>query len=157
MNRQKGLATVEFAVVATAAFIVLLGVIEVSRALFVWNSLTEATRRGARVAAVCPMHHSAVPKVAIFGSFDSGDQSPVISGLTSNNIQVEYLQKDGSASGNYEDTDFVRVSIVDFQQPLFIPGAWADIIAPPFSTTLPAESLGYNPDTESRVCYGSAG
>ena len=47
-RRQSGLTTVEFAIIGSLAFILVFGVIEIARALFVLNALTEATRRGAR-------------------------------------------------------------------------------------------------------------
>ena len=49
-HQQKGMYTVEFALVAALFFVLLFGVIEFARALFVWETLTEATRRGARLA-----------------------------------------------------------------------------------------------------------
>ena len=72
-NRQKGTTTVEFAVVAALLLTLLFGVIEVGRAMFVWNTLNEATRRGARVAAVCPVDHASVARVTIFGEPLGGD------------------------------------------------------------------------------------
>ena len=53
--RQRGTTTVEFAIVGTVLMVVVFAVIEFGRALFVINMLTEATRRGARMAAVCPV------------------------------------------------------------------------------------------------------
>ena len=54
--RQKGVTTVEFAIIGTAFMIVLFGVIEVGRAVFTLNTLGETTRRAARIATVCPIN-----------------------------------------------------------------------------------------------------
>ena len=48
-----GAAIVEFALVALVFFGVLIGILEFGRMLFYWNSVTEATRLGARIAVVC--------------------------------------------------------------------------------------------------------
>jgi len=51
---QRGAALVEFALVTTAGFIVLLlAVFELGRLLFIFNTANEATRLGARLAVVC--------------------------------------------------------------------------------------------------------
>ena len=94
--RQKGATTVEFAFVGALFFIVLFGVIEVGRALFVWNTLTEATRRGARVAAVCDINNSAIKRATVFGTSADPDNSPVIGGLTTSDVQLTYLDQNGS-------------------------------------------------------------
>ena len=56
---QTGITTVEFAIIGLLMFIVVFGVIEFGRALFVVNMLTEATRRGARLAAARPAQQAA--------------------------------------------------------------------------------------------------
>ncbi len=53
-RHQRGAALVEFALVTTAGFIVLLlAVFELGRLLFIFNTASEATRLGARLAVVC--------------------------------------------------------------------------------------------------------
>ena len=53
--RQTGTTTVEFAIIASVMFMILFGVIEFGRVMFTANALAESTRRGARLAAVCPV------------------------------------------------------------------------------------------------------
>jgi len=48
-----GVAAVEFALIAWILILLLIGIMEISRILFVWNSANEAVRYGARVAVVC--------------------------------------------------------------------------------------------------------
>ena len=51
---QRGAALVEFALVTSAGFIVVLfAVFELGRLLFIFNTANEATRLGARLATVC--------------------------------------------------------------------------------------------------------
>ena len=148
--RQKGTTTVEFAIIAASFFIVLFGVIGIGRALFVWNTLTEATRRGARVAVVCPVNSPAIARVTIFGDPASATASPVLGGLTTSNVQVAYLDQSGGAVTNPGGTGFiniryVRVGMTDYQITLLIPFISAVLTALPFETTLPRESLGVTP------------
>lgn len=160
-HRQAGLATVEFAIVATTFFMILFGVLEVSRALFVWNTITEATRRGARVAAVCdPADPAQIKQKAIMST---GGGTSVLNGLTAGNVTVSYFDAVDTDDDGLDDTwtgtggafpiDFVRVEISGYTHTLLIPFLMQTITVPPFSTTLPAESLGWNPDTDTRDCF----
>lgn len=51
--RQDGATTVEFALVLIMFLAVVLGITDFARMLFTWNAANEATRAGARYAAVC--------------------------------------------------------------------------------------------------------
>ena len=50
--RQAGVYAVEFAIVAFIFFVMVFTILEVSRALYMWNTLQEVTRRAARAASV---------------------------------------------------------------------------------------------------------
>lgn len=156
MNRhkQKGAETVEFTLIALLFFAVLFAIIEFSRALFVWNALTEATRRGARMAVICPVGSGIPKQVAIFG--DKGGSlttSPIIVGLTPDMVNVRYLDQAGAVSADPTLIRFAEVSITGYTHQLIIPipDSWvtahalAPILAPAFTTTLPTESLGAVP------------
>lgn len=136
----KGITTVEFAIIGLLLMILVFGVIEFGRALFVMNMLTEATRRGARLAAVCPVGD---PAPANSAAFTNG---PMVAGLTPANVQVRYLDVNGApianAAGNFGAIRYVSVSIVGFSQQLFIPAFALSIPMSGFNTTLPRESLG---------------
>ena len=143
-GRQKGVTTLEFAIVGLLMFIVVFAVIEFGRALFTMNALTEATRRGARMASVCPVGD---PKPASVAVFDSGNgSSSVVSGLTTANVLVEYLDVNGatiaSPNANFALIRYVRVSIVGFSVSLVIPTINPTLQMSGFQTTLPRESLG---------------
>ena len=146
---QAGLTSVEFAIIGTVLMMVVFGVIEMGRALFVANTLTEATRRGARMAAVCPVGD---PKPASVAVFDSGSgSSAIVTGLTTANVQVQYLDINGNPianpalPANYALIRYVSVSIVGFTQTMLIPNLVATIPMNGFTTTLPRESLGVPP------------
>jgi Flp pilus assembly protein TadG len=94
-RNQSGTTTVEFAIIGTVVMTVLFGVIELSRALFVMNALAEVTRRGARVATVCPVSDPAGARAAVFA--DGDGRSTVVTGLTTGNVVIEYLNEAGSA------------------------------------------------------------
>lgn len=142
--RQQGVATVEFAIIGAAFFIVLFGVIEMGRALFVVNTLTEATRRGARLAAVCPVGDPAPANAAVFGN--GGGSSSVIYGLATSNVEIDYLDSNGNVlanpAGSFNSIDYVRAKIVGFTLPLIIPFVMPSLALSGFQATLPRESLG---------------
>lgn len=153
MKRQKGIYTVEFAIIGVVFFLVLFGVIEIARALFVWNTIGEVTRRGARIAVVCPVNHTAIKEIAVFNGPGGGSASPVLKGLTTGNVTVEYLPADGVAADGY-----VRVQVSGYLHQLvipFLPASVTNLTVPAFSTTLPAESLGHNYDTDTYECVGT--
>ena len=171
MKRQHGAALVEFALIALLFFILLLGIIEFGRLWFTYNTLVEATRRGARIAAVCPVNQQGIDQVrqaTMFNNSPDGDASGETGflGLTEDNISVNYFDADMNIVNTpvtsitddaYSHITFVRVSITNFEHTLFIPTFFSIFNAPPVTTTLPSESLGrttnQNPITE-RCCYG---
>jgi Flp pilus assembly protein TadG len=149
-KRQQGLTTVEAAIGAALMLILLFGAIEVARVIFVYNFLDEVTRRGARVAAVCPFNHPGIREVAVFadpldGTVDT--QSPFVQQLQTGDVKVEYLDAAGNKApfgGNeFAETKFVRAYVDSFDlNLLFFPTA---ITTPEFSTILPSEDLGFDP------------
>ena len=148
--RQKGMYTVEFAIVGAALFIILFGAIEVSRALFAYNTIAEATRRGARVAAVCSEDDEATAQRAAVFSIaggDGSDASPILKGLSVSNVDVKYLGADGVTEATGGDIKYVRVRIERYSHELLIPFVGFTLPESVFtsSTTIPAESLGYAP------------
>jgi len=148
-RRQAGLAAVEFAATGVVVFMVLLGCIEIARMLFVWNTIDEATRRGARIAAICPMNDAAVTRAVLMGGTD---ESTVLKGLLAANVAVAYLTDTGGAAASFSEASYASVSITGFQHQVLVPYVGATVTVPPFVTTVPVESLGYIPDTDTRVC-----
>jgi Flp pilus assembly protein TadG len=147
MNRfQRGITTVEFSIIGLLLIVLIFGVFEFGRALFVMNTLTEATRRGARLAAVCPVGDPKPASVAVFAN--GSGKSAIVAGLTTANVVVSYLDASGApiaspaTAAGFALIRYVRVSIVGFTQTLIIPTLMPSIPMNGFSTTLPRESLG---------------
>jgi len=139
MNRrnERGATTVEFAICGSVVILVILGGLEVNRAMFTLSVLKESTRRGARVAAVCPVNDPAIVQTTTFAS---------LPGLTAQNVRVEYLNQAGAVIGNpggsFGTIEYVRVRIVNYQLQLLIPYVNRIVNAPELAVTLPRESLG---------------
>ena len=153
-RRQSGLATVEFAVVAAAFLVILFGAIEMSRLLFTWNALGAITQRGARLAAVCPPGDPGIARVAAFRGTD--DAGGLLLGLSEENLSITYLDEHLADTGGAFPIRFVRARIVDYHHRAIIPFVPGTLLpSPEFSTTLPAESLGYVPGTGGRSCFGA--
>lgn len=125
---QRGVAAVEFAIIASLLFMLLIGIMEFSRITFYWNAATEATRLGARLAVVCDMDDATIRArmTALF---------PV---LTADKVAIEY-----APGGCAVDTcQQVRVTInAPGKLRTLIPGFDLDAYLPPFVTTLPRESM----------------
>ena len=150
MNRrlQGGTTTVEFAIIGLLAMVVLLGLLEFSRLVFELNALNEATRRGARMAVVCPINDPAIAQVAVFNApgGGGGGASPIVTGLTTGNVAVDYLNQTGGtiagAQANFLQIRYVRVRMTNLQHTLLIPLFNLTFPLPAYPTTLPRESLG---------------
>ena len=147
-KRQSGITTVEFAIVAAVLITVIIAVIDISRLFFSVAALNEATRRGARVAAVCPINDPAIAQVAVFNVSGETGPSPIVGGLETQHIDVEYLNVNGAPVTNptsvagFMTIRYVRVGINGFQLQTFVPGLSRVISVPDFAATLPRESLG---------------
>jgi Flp pilus assembly protein TadG len=129
---QRGVAAVEFAIVAALFFTILLGAIEMARLLWTWNAATEATRLGARLAVVC----------------DIGDADIVnrmrqmLPALQPANVTIDYLNP-GSAPNTCTPLNCksVRVTLAGYTHVPIIPFTALSIPIPPFQTTLPKEYM----------------
>ena len=156
--QQQGAETLEFAFIAIFYFMLLFAVFEFARALYTWNVLAETTRRGARMATVCPYQSPIPTNVAVFNDFSAAlAGSPIISGLAPEDVTVRYLNATGvavnvAAGGLLSDIDFVEVTINHTHQMLFsglfglfVPDWTGSLTSPTFQTTLPVESLGADP------------
>lgn len=157
--RQSGLATVEFAIVAVVLLTVIIGIIDVSRWYFTVSALNEATRRGARVAAVCPINDPVINQIAAFNQSGNSGSSPLIAGLSPQHFDVQYLDDVGNPVANpgsaasFELIRYVRVRLNGgFQLQTFIPGLQVVIPVPDFAATLPSESLGVHRDGSVAAC-----
>ena len=101
----------------------ILGIIEFGRVMFVANALDESTRRGARLAAVCPVGDPMPAQAAILAGTDG--VSTIAADLTVANVAIAYLDVNGAPVANpainLAAIRYVRTSIVNYQQRMLIP------------------------------------
>lgn len=149
-HAQRGLTSVEFAIVGALLMMLVFGALELGRALFVANALAEGTRRGARVAAVCPINDPLVAQTTILAV---GGSSVIAPDLATDNVAVSYLNAAGTPianpGANFTAIQYVQVQIVNYTQQLLIPFVPTSIAMPSFAATLPIESLGYAPTPQA--------
>jgi Flp pilus assembly pilin Flp len=97
-HRQRGVAAVEFALLAGLFFMVLFGTIEIARYTFLLNTLQEVTRHAARDAAVTDFSNTAeLAKVQQRALFRTTAGELVLSGnIDDTSVQIDYLSFDGT-------------------------------------------------------------
>jgi len=158
-RRQHGVAAVEFAIVAMLLFVLLFGIMEFGRLIYVFNSVQEVTRRAAREAVVRWTDQQAVVKnLALFG----GGALPAGAEVNTASINIEYLDMDGvlletlptSPGDNITKClsdpptgciAYVRVSITGATYaPMVSLFPYFNVAIPASTVTMPAESMGYS-------------
>lgn len=158
-KRQRGAHLVEFVLTGLVFFMALFAAYEFARWMYIWNTLTEATRRGARVAAVCPYNHAEIARITVMAA-NAGDTNGLLPNLTTANVRVDYFNATGAAvtTADYAAIRYVRVSITGYSHRFVVPMLASNKTAPPFYTLLPAESLGYiSPDGAGGITRGCPG
>jgi Flp pilus assembly protein TadG len=135
---QRGASLVEFTIAATVFLTVTFAVLEFGRALWVYNALADAARKGARYAAV----HDAtsiddVKRMVVYGD-PAGGTTPVVDNLDVSNVTVTYP--------NFGlDKGTVSVSITSYQFQFVLPLLPVSIQMPSPTTTLTGECAGLIP------------
>lgn len=126
--RQRGTTAVEFAIVVALFLMLLLGMMEMGRMLYYWNAAVEATRLGARVAAVCDINDSAIKT----------RMQNILGLLPSAQISVAYAPN----GCDLNTCTSVTVSVLSGTTvATYIPFVPLALTLPAFSTTLPRESM----------------
>ncbi|MAL91120.1 TadE/TadG family type IV pilus assembly protein [Stutzerimonas frequens] len=156
-RRMRGVYVVEFAIVGLLLFIVLFGVLEMGRLFFTVNALNETVRRGARLAAVCEIHEPRILRRAIFNAAEDSGASSLIANLETADLTLVYLDESGAAIANpaqasatgFNAIRYVQLRVENFTFDLLIPGLSGVITLPPFSSTLPRESLGRHAEPDA--------
>ncbi|WP_404394443.1 pilus assembly protein [Stutzerimonas chloritidismutans] len=156
-RRMRGVYVVEFALVGLLLFILLFGVLELGRLFFTVNALNETVRRGAQLAAVCEIHEPRILRRAIFNEADDSAASSLIANLQTADLTLVYLDGNGSPIANpstpgnagFSAIRFVQLRVENFTFDSLIPGLSGAITLPPFSSTLPRESLGRHAEPDA--------
>ncbi len=151
-NSIQGTTAVEFAIVVATLLIVIFGVLDLSRIVYLRMTLEEGVRRAARLAAVCPPGSPLIKKAAVFQ--DSAAEGVAIPGADVGNVSVLYLNATGTSVDPvtaFTSVRFVRVSLDGVSVSLFIPFITGVFAPTNISSTTSAESLGVLPATGSSV------
>ncbi len=167
-DSERGATIAEFAVVATFFFMLIFGVIEFGRLLYTHNALTDAARRGARYAVIHtaevaqdsqPYVAKCVRNVVMYGethitAYPGCDpiagQPVLIHGISAANIRVEFegadLDNNPTSPNPYgANLGTATVTIENFVFNINIPLFRLGVPVGPYTTTLPAESAGFEP------------
>ena len=152
---EKGNTIIEFAIVATVFFMMLVGIAAAGHLFYTHNALVEATRRGARYAVLqCKPDQSGcansdtvatrVKNIVVYGTDSPATgATSLISGLQTSNVTVEYST--GTGTGFGVATGTVSVSINSYSYPFVLPSVTTSISMPPYRTTLSGECAGFIP------------
>lgn len=159
-HRQRGITTVEFAIVGLVLFIMIFGVIEVARGYYVYTMLGDVARRGARLAAVCPISDPAVSQMAIYNASGNTGESGLVKGLVPAHVVIDYLDANGTVvttpaePAKFGQIRYVRSRVVGFEHALIVPfvTGTSSITMPEFASILPRESLGIPRDGVTTPC-----
>ena len=149
-RHQKGTSTVEFALVALVVLMMMFGVFEIGRGYYTYAMLDEVTRRGARLASVCPINDPAIARLSIFGAAADPTSSGFIAGLTTANLTIDYLDAGNAIVAaptepdNFMRIRYARARVVNFVFRVNLPfiTGLTNITMPAFEYILPRESLG---------------
>lgn len=141
-RKQRGAAMVEFAVVAAVFCTLLIGICEFGRVLFYWNTASEATRLGARTAAVCDADASVIKT----------KMTALLPLLATSNVSLSYLPAgcDADTATARSSCTFVTVSVTGVTVQTMIPFVPLTLTMPPLATTMLRESLATS--TGGPVC-----
>lgn len=159
-RKRSGQATLEFAVAWTAVLVpICFGIMYTALMLWVWHTVTNFTRQGARYAAthcwqsgggnVIQWMRENPPIVWDQGQFISGSAEIVVSYFARNadSGALEDFTCDGECSPACVP-DVVRVSINNYEyRGFFTALGLQPVTIPNFQTTLPVESAGCDPET----------
>lgn len=154
---ERGSTVVEVAMAAAVFFVMIFGIIEFGRLLYTHNALTDAARRGARYAVLHREDAPCVEEVVVYGEGHinpitcAPTGAPLINGLTTTNVVVTYTGADldgNPDSPNPWGTNLgtATVTIENYTFDLSIPFIGRTLNMPTYSTTLPSESAGEEPD-----------
>lgn len=135
-TRQSGAAVSEFAVILIFFMALVIAVVEFARVMYIYSSAIEATRLGARIAVVCSANDVNNVKARM---------KVMLNLLQPANINITYPAPGCSAA----TCDPVTVSIQNVSVTTAIPLVPLTFTLPPFSTSLPSESLD---STNNPIC-----
>lgn len=101
---ESGVAAVEFALVALLFFMVVFGIIEIARIMYMYNTLAEVTRSAARAGANIDWRNTTELGLAKQHAIlrDSAGELPFGAPITDQHIRIDYLYLKQGATTTYE-------------------------------------------------------
>jgi Flp pilus assembly protein TadG len=129
MRKHQGATTVEFALISVIFITLVMAIVEFGRWMSTMELASEATRLGARMAVVCDLNDATIKQRV-------QSYLPML-GLTTSQISVTYLPN----GCNKNSCQSVTVSITGATFTPHIPFLMQAFPVPPFTTTLPRESM----------------
>lgn len=151
---ERGATLLEFSIVAMVFFTSLFAILEFGRLFWAHTALRDAARRGARYAIIRKNDApsiQAVKNMTVYGDPNANPSTakPLVDGLTTSNVAVEYQNFNGILLGSR-----ATVSITNYQFQFTIPLIGTTINMPSYRTSLPGESAGFIPcDITSATPY----
>jgi Flp pilus assembly protein TadG len=145
VNQQKGIALIEFTMTVLVFLIFFIGVIEIARLMFTWNTANEAARQAGRIASICEF------STAQQEIIKNKTQFLINAGGNSSLDGTDWLQFDYYPLGCGESNcQFVRTTVQNVQFSMLIPVYGGSITLPPVTYTTVREllnnQLGGNPN-----------
>jgi len=112
-RQQRGATVAEFALSVVLFFTAMFFVLEVSRALYLWNTLQEATRRAAHAAAVSDFSNTAVMDGVRQAAVLRSSAGPLALGapVTDAHIRIDYLALTRNADNSLSLTPIPAASL----------------------------------------------
>lgn len=139
-RNQRGVAAVEFALIAIVFFTLLLGIMEFGRWLFMMNAANEATRLGARLGVVC-----SVEEIDDFAHIKARMSAMTGGAIPAENMVLDYVPAGCTAA----TCTTVTARIVGAQFNPVSPFFGGNFPMPEFPTSLPRE---YMNSSNNSVC-----
>lgn len=137
---QRGATLMEFSIAATVFFMVLFGVLEVSRLLWIHNALTEVARSGARAAVINQADATRLKNIIVYGTASPAPGAdPVVPGLTMDMVAVTYSSDFGVNLGT------ATVTISGYTFNFSVPLLGSSVSLPTYKSAMTGESAGIVP------------
>ena len=141
-KKQDGSTVVEFSLVLILFLMFFLGITDFARMLFTWGAANEASRYGARFAAICD---------------DTGNKPKVLARMQAVLPQIADINLAWTPAGCTATTCqgvTVTITSLNYQwiSPIAGAGALAAIPMPTFSTYLPREIMKQDPVAAAAAC-----
>jgi len=162
-KQQSGVVIVEFAICCLLFFTVVFGILEFGRMMYVYNTMQEVTRRGARIATIVWVDKSkTIIDTAMFGTDNT--YVPGAPEITRDKLTIKYLTAAGAEVSAYptdpgdnmsacndvtRTTECIRSVSVSLDNVTYAPmvtlfSSYLSIAMPSTKVVMSAESLGFN-------------